>query len=621
MWKRWICFALCAVLLLSAACGKKPDRKESEAAPTQAAARETPAPTPEPTPEPAPTPEPVAAREAFLALDREMFVWYVTQDITYLDQFVVDPAAYGIDEASVPVTMGEFTLEADEKWMDECEAFLSRLQQIDGDALDERNRFAYDVIWQFLELELLLRGKTCYYEPLEQYTGLQVNLPLTFELYVFRDAQDVENYLTLMADVPRYMQQVIEFEQKRAELGLFMTEVALDSVLLDCQAMIDAKEDCALYDTFLDELNELADLDEAKKADYIKRNNELVANSFLPSYQQLYDALEALRPSCRETLGMSALGEEAKAYYAARMQARAACDLEPQEALELLVKYVNSCQESMRTQYFADPSVNERYADDDIVTYDSIEENVAYLSKLIAEYMPELPEVDVTYKEIPEELQDSFSPAAYLIPPVDEWVENTILINPVNDADLMTLAHEAYPGHMFQFVYQRAADNESLFQRIVSPIGYAEGWSTSAELSISLRAEAFDTAYCLFRHYWDYMCYCLYAACSIQVNYFGYGTAELAGFLSAWGFEASAASIYQLSVDMPTYYFCYALGYCQQQEVYANTYAAYAFSDKEFYTAYLDLGAGYFHLVGPAMLAWAQQMSGTDADSSGGTGV
>lgn len=610
--KRWACVALCVMLIISAlACGKKGDRDETASAVEAPAvtAETAPSQTLDPTLEPTVEPSMQNTDALFLSLDKELFDWYVTQDVTYLDQYVANPDDYGIDASTVPVTLGEFTEEANAKWCADCETFLTRLSEINKNDLSEQNRFAYDVIQQYLEYELLFQNTFYFYEPLEQYVGFQASLPLTFGLYNFRNVQDVENYLMLMADVPRYMQQVIDFEKKRAELGLFMTEAALDVILSDCQNMIDAKDTCYLYTTFTEELDTLPGLSSEQKTAYTARNDELIANSFIASYQTLYDALEALRPFCRASAGMATLGEEAKAYYAACIKTESSSALEPKEAADLLVKYANSCYKSVKTLCFADETLLDRDAAGDVISFGSIEEDVAYLKELTAEYMPELPEVDVEYKEIPAELQDTFSPAAYLVPSIDGWKNNTVLINPADEADLLTLAHEAYPGHLFQFVYQRAASNESLFQRLVSPIGYEEGWTTNTELSISKRAEAFDANYCLLQHYWSFFTYCLSAACSIYVNYMEYTEEELATFLSTWNFDTYASTFYQDSVDMPIYYFCYALGYCLQQEVYANTYSAYAFSDKEFYTAYLALGAGYFNLVEPAMLAWAQNKS------------
>ena len=53
-----------------------------------------------------------AANESFLALDRELFISYITSDSITLDQFCKEPASYGIDESTVPVTLGDFSEQA-----------------------------------------------------------------------------------------------------------------------------------------------------------------------------------------------------------------------------------------------------------------------------------------------------------------------------------------------------------------------------------------------------------------------------------------------------------------------------------------------------------------------------
>ena len=141
-----------------------------------------------------------AANEAFLALDREIFVWYVTSDITTLDQYCYDPTSFGIDESTVPVTLGDFSPEADAEWIADCRSWLEKLRALDAENLGDQNRFAYDNYVRYFENEIASDGLYYYYEPLAETVGLQVNLPLTFGLYEFKDKQDVENYLTLLAD-------------------------------------------------------------------------------------------------------------------------------------------------------------------------------------------------------------------------------------------------------------------------------------------------------------------------------------------------------------------------------------------------------------------------------------
>ena len=54
-------------------------------------------------------------------------------------------------------------------------------------------------------------------------------------------------------------------------------------------------------------------------------------------------------------------------------------------------------------------------------------------------------------------MEEYLSPAFYLVPPIDDFWQNTIYINeastPIGLDLFTTLAHEGYPGHLYQTVY------------------------------------------------------------------------------------------------------------------------------------------------------------------------
>ena len=79
------------------------------------------------------------------------------------------------------------------------------------------------------------------------------------------------------------------------------------------------------------------------------------------------------------------------------------------------------------------------------------------LRSKITDTFPEIPDVDFQVKYVPESMQDYLSPAFYMIPAIDNLTENVIYINNGQTASGLnlytTLAHEGYPGHLYQTVY------------------------------------------------------------------------------------------------------------------------------------------------------------------------
>ena len=248
-------------------------------------------------------------------------------------------------------------------------------------------------------------------------------------------------------------------------------------------------------------------------------------------------------------------------------------------------------------------------SDDDSFTTGTLEGDEEYLKTLLPDIVPEMPEINVTYKEIPKELQDGFSPAAYLLPAVDNYTENTILINPASQTDLLTLAHEGYPGHMFQYTYQYSLGTIPLFQFITEPIGYAEGWSTNAEYSVAKRARLFGVPNVTLSTINEELIITIITVCTLQVNGKGYSKNQMTEYLNDWGIGSLADVAWDYAVNMPTYWFKYCMGFCQQYSLTERCRAVYKFKDADFYAEYLSWGPSYFDILEPKLIAWAQEQS------------
>lgn len=94
------------------------------------------------------------------------------------------------------------------------------------------------------------------------------------------------------------------------------------------------------------------------------------------------------------------------------------------------------------------------------------------------------PDVSYDIKYITEALQDSVSPAMYFLPQLDNLNINSIYINPKGTRSSQlypTLAHEGYPGHLYQTTYFADSDPD-LIRYLIAPDGYVEGWATYCEL-------------------------------------------------------------------------------------------------------------------------------------------
>jgi uncharacterized protein (DUF885 family) len=598
---------ICALVMTASALAgcKMPDATDETQTISIESENEQATPTPEatlaPTPELAVDP---AAAEAFDELDLEVFRWYATTDVD-------DPAQFGIDPSTVTMTLGEFTEEDSRRLGLEAGVYLEQLNQIDRDQLPEETQFSYDVLQQILTDFAEETSYDYYYEPLTEYSGFQANLPLSFALFELKNIQDVEDYLTLLADVPRYMGQVLTYEQKRAEIGMFMTEDALNGILEDCQTIIDSQDTSFLYTTFNEGIDNL-DLTQEQAQAYKDRNESLIQNEFIGAYKTLYNGLKALRKSCRTYEEAATLTDKQKSYFEYSMQSEGCNFLSVEETLEMLKdEYFYLLYDIVSLQN-ENPDL---YSMNLELTSGDMQQDLDYLKSIMAELLPELPEHNLTLTDVPEELQDMFSPAAYVIPALDDWNENIVYINTATEdpALLLTLAHECYPGHLYQYVYQRGEEDICRMQKVVNFGGYAEGWAQFAEYLITQNQTCYDHNYVQYQ--FDYSMLfnsILPAIISILVNYYGYTEAALESYITGIGLDGELISgiYYSIVIDQPYYFFEYAIGYSQLAQLYRDTLSDLgdSFDQEAFLKTYMDLGPGYFGLIKERLDVWTDSV-------------
>ena len=548
------------------------------------------------------TEEQKAAEAAFLALDDEMFLDYVTSDITALDQFCENPASYGIDESAVPVTLGEFTKESNDEWVEQCVGWREKLTSIDRSLLSDQLQFAYDTYLRFLNMEIESKDLFYCYEPLDEIVGLHMNMPMFFGLYSFKDQKDIENYLTLLADMPRYFGQLLAFEQERANLGLFMTEEMLDEILSDLEKVAESGETSFIHGTFREAMEEQDYLTDEQREAYIAKNDELVRTAYVEAYRLLHDGLEQLRPKCRARIGAYEQGGDAYRYFCWKVRNDASNNRSVEDEIQFLEGCLN---DMMYEMYFAYISYgNDDYHDQKITT-GSLEGDEEYLRKLMPQIVPPMPDVEVEYKDVPKELQDSYSPAAYNTPTLDGFRHNVILINPKSQDsyDMSTLAHEGFPGHMFQFTYQYSLGTIPKFQCVIETVGYAESWSTNMEWNVAKLHTAYNSDLAQLKFLDEYYTTLVIMIVSLKVNGQGATLEEISDYCVQKGFgEAAGQFLYDYAIDLPVYVFKYAGGFA---ELYDMTNRLCMNDKVAFFTEYLHWGPSYFDLLNERMEAWA----------------
>lgn len=532
----------------------------------------------------------------FRTFTRSLFQTEVSANTISLHYTLRSPSDYGI--ADIPATYGSLSSDPVAAKAS-VRNVLSSLQEFDPGTLSSENALTFKILDTYLKNASTGTDYLLYQEPLGPVSGIHTQLPVLLSEYSFYDTQDVETYLALLKETPSYFDSVIRFEQKKAASGLFMPDYQADSVLDTCQSFIDMGKENYLVSTFNERIASLDLLHENKKDSFQKENMKLVTEEIYPAYQNLITAIKSLKGKGMNEQGLSHF-PYGKKYY------------------EYLVRQTTGCNESIsrlrlmtRAQILEDLSAMQKilFPADAALTKASVLEQTSPDSMLddlrskITDTFPKIPDVDFQVKYVPESMQDYLSPAFYMIPAIDNLTENVIYINNGQTASGLnlytTLAHEGYPGHLYQTVYFSASEPDPI-RSILDFGGYVEGWATYAEMMSYYLAPLPKTEASLLQKN-NSVILGLYALADMGIHYDGWSVTDTVRFFSDYGINDPNAvqSVYKLIIGSPANYLKYYIGYLKFYELKKEMADAMGnqFSQKEFHRAVLDVGPAPFEIV------------------------
>ena len=547
--------------------------------------------------------------EAFDKFTYDIFVEEVQSDAISLNYTLSNPENYGITEYTP--TFGEFSIEDLQSSYAQMENYLTALNEFSYKDLTKEQQITYDIFKQYLELELSSTDYMLYTNVLGPNTGLQAQLPVLLSEYHFNDKEDIETYLLLLEDLPRYFKEIADFQIQKSKVGLFMSDETANSIINQCKNFIKSKEDNVIIEVFNDRLDDLSFLSKEEMEDYKEQNKTLVFNYVIPSYESLIKQLEALKGTGTNEGGLCHF-PNGKDYYEYLIASKTGSSHSMKEINNMLTESIRTGINNMIQTANGDSSIFEKVENTTYPLTDP-EEIIQYLKEAIKENYPNLETVNHTIKYVHESLEKDLSPAFYLTPPLDNYIENSIYINGYSEYSMddifPVLAHEGYPGHLFQNVYFNQSSPNPL-RALLSFGGYSEGWATYVEMdSYSMMNIDKDVASIIKNN--QIATLCMYAQIDLGINYFGWTKEETSAYLEEFGFSSEELTneIYQTMIAEPANYMQYALGYLEIMELreQAEKKLKNDFSLKEWNTFFLDIGPAQFEVIENYMEDWIKE--------------
>lgn len=509
-----------------------------------------------------------------------------------------DPKAAGID--SYEITLGSLSGDSPHNQARQLKKLSEELKKYSHRSLKGKDRLTCRLLSDYISRQQNLAAYPYYDEPLTPSGGVTSQLPVLLAEYTFRNTRDIKDYLGLLSQMDTYFLGILDYEQKKADAGLFMSDEACLKVIEGCEVFTEHPDDNFLIDTFSNRLNAMDGLTDTQKNAYLKQHSKVLSDHVIPAYSQMIKGLTMLLGRGHNNWGLCNF-PEGKAYYEAVVSADTGCDDSVEDLFSQIAKArredLTFCQNLLEK--------NPKLASQSPKPDAALKEENAMISRLQKEILtdfPAPPQTDVEICHVDPALSEYLAPAFYITAPIDDISHNRIYINDAkNDTDIYyftTLAHEGYPGHLYQTICTSSYGAPEVLSLLNYP-GYTEGWATYTEMQAFYYAGLNPDLASLLQHN-QAATLSLYATADIGIHYFGWEKEKNAAFWSEYGVDdtATVKRITDLILEEPGNYLKYYVGYLKFRQMREQlALENKSFSVSAFHEAILRTGPSPFSVL------------------------
>ncbi len=509
-----------------------------------------------------------------------------------------DPKAAGID--SYEITLGSLSGDSPHNQARQLKKLSEELKKYSHRSLKGKDRLTCRLLSDYISRQQNLAAYPYYDEPLTPSGGVTSQLPVLLAEYTFRNTRDIKDYLGLLSQMDTYFLGILDYEQKKADAGLFMSDEACLKVIEGCEVFTEHPDDNFLIDTFSNRLNAMDGLTDTQKNAYLKQHSKVLSDHVIPAYSQMIKGLTLLLGRGHNNWGLCNF-PEGKAYYEAVVSADTGCDDSVEDLFSQIAKARR--EDLMFCQNLLEK--NPKLASQSPKPDAALKEENAMISRLQKEILtdfPAPPQTDVEICHVDPALSEYLAPAFYITAPIDDISHNRIYINDAkNDTDIYyftTLAHEGYPGHLYQTICTSSYGAPEVRSLLNYP-GYTEGWATYTEMQAFYYAGLNPDLASLLQHN-QAATLSLYATADIGIHYFGWEKEKNAAFWSEYGVDdtATVKRITDLILEEPGNYLKYYVGYLKFRQMREQlALENKSFSVSAFHEAILRTGPSPFSVL------------------------
>ncbi|MBO5371455.1 MAG: DUF885 domain-containing protein [Lachnospiraceae bacterium] len=542
--------------------------------------------------------EALKEQKDFDAYTESLFCEEVNGNTINLHYTLANPEKYGIKNPVI--SLGSLSEETYQNSISSLENMSAAVSAFNYDALTTKQQLTYDVLIDYCTKELEASPFFYFEEPLRCTTGTHAELPILLAEYAFYQASDVTDYLSLLSCIEDYFKEIEAFEEEKANRGFFMSDFAAQTVIDACLKFTENPKENYLITTFNKRIDALTELSEEKKNFYKEKNETLVLNDVIPAYKNLANTIERLKNTGTNNGGLCYF-QQGKEYYKHLVYSSTGSDKSIEELQNCVTEQRNADFLTLRNLLTEYPELI-NVKDTPILEDDPIKILEHLQTAMCKDFSPASnTNFDLNY--VDASMEDTLAPAFYLTAPIDNTNHNVIYINKSNGYSgiqlFTTLAHEGYPGHLYQTTESYQA-NLSPIRSLLNYPGYTEGWATYVEMLSYDYAGLEDKTAEMHRAHQSALL-SLYATVDMGIHYDGWTLTDTINFFSEYGIKDQSViqSIYELIVEEPAHYLKYYVGYLEFLELKKNAQTEFKdkYSNRAFHDAVIRIGPAPFSII------------------------
>ena len=504
--------------------------------------------------------------------------------------------------------------------------FLNALNKIDAKELSIQEANTLSILKNSLQTDL--NSKQFFY--LQGYfspsSGVQIEFPLLMAEYTFYSKEDVSQYLELLSLFPMYVDSLLKHEEERTQKGFGLPNFTIEKVVAQCEEfyspLLNHPDSHFLVSEFSNRLLNLVESDalsEEEYQKYIKENYKILIEDIVPTYQKIESVMAGFLDTGKNSEGLCHY-KNGKEYYKYLFYSTTNSSADIDEVYTFLARNYYNLNNSIQTDY--DLFLKTCSLSSSELAYFPLstpQEMLTHLHEQMRADFPPLstdltPAKQVQIKKVADNLKKHTAPAYYFIPPLDFSSSNSIYINPSANLEgislYTTLAHEGFPGHLYQtnfFSTYMKQNNINDIRGILNYGGYVEGWALYTELlsydyaSALLTETTGNSDYALIYKLYKndkQSSLALLSLLDIAIHYYGIPYERVCELLQSHGITDTTTQkeIYEYILEEPCNYLKYYWGYQEilQLKEYMKKIQGELYTDYGFHKFYLENGPSDF---------------------------